>query len=140
MDIYVGGLPFKMTEKELRSMFENYGEVESAKIIIDKITRQNKGFGFVTMPNNTEASLAIKSLNNFKIGERTISVTKSEPKAESGKKRSFGKGFKGGNYAGKSSSDTKTSFRTDSKSESKSNFRIDRNKTANYGNDRNNKK
>ena len=53
MDIYVGGLPFKMTEKELRSMFENYGEVESAKIIIDKITRQNKGFGFVTMPNNT---------------------------------------------------------------------------------------
>ena len=94
MDIYVGGLPFKMTEKELRSMFENYGEVESAKIIIDKITRQNKGFGFVTMPNNTEASLAIKSLNNFKIGERTISVTKSEPKAESGKKRSFGKDSK----------------------------------------------
>lgn len=136
MDIYVGGLPFKMVEKELRSLFENYGEVDSAKIIIDKITRQNKGFGFVVMPNNAEASLAIKSLNNFKIGDRSISVTKSEPKSDNEKKRAFGKGFRGGNYAGKSSTDT----RPGSRSESKSNFRIDRNKTANYRNDRNNNK
>ncbi|MFN8284536.1 MAG: RNA-binding protein [Chitinophagales bacterium] len=108
MDIYAGSLPFKMTEKELRSLFENYGEVESVKIVIDKITRQNKGFGFVVMPNDDEANLAINSLDGYSFGERSIIVTKSEPKSEKEKKRPFGKGFKGGNYAGKSS---KSNFR-----------------------------
>ncbi len=50
MDIHVGSIPFKWTEKNLIALFEEYGEVESAKIVIDKITRQNKGFAFVNMP------------------------------------------------------------------------------------------
>ena len=61
MDIYVGSISFKWEDKKLREVFEAYGEVESAKIIIDKITRQNKGFGFVTMPNDEEAKTAIKA-------------------------------------------------------------------------------
>ena len=79
MDIHVGSIPFKWKDAKLKEIFEVHGEVESAKIIIDKITRQNKGFGFVTMPNDEEAKAAIKALNNAEIDERKISVTKSEP-------------------------------------------------------------
>jgi RNA recognition motif-containing protein len=79
MDIYVGSISFKWEDKKLREIFEAYGEVESAKIIIDKITRQNKGFGFVTMPNDEEAMVAIKALNGKEMDERKIIVTKSNP-------------------------------------------------------------
>ncbi len=107
MDIYAGSLPFKTTENELWTLFEQYGEVKDVKIIIDNITRQNKGFGFVTMPNESEALLAIECLNGSELRDRTIVVTKSAPKNKNEKKRAFGKGFKGGNYAGKSSNNSK---------------------------------
>ncbi len=104
MDIYAGSLPFKTNEKELKELFERYGVVSDVKIIIDNITRQNKGFGFVVMPNDSEAELAIESLNGYELRGRPIMVTKSTPKKKDGKKkRAFGKGYKGGNYAGKSS-------------------------------------
>ncbi|MEA5140798.1 RNA recognition motif domain-containing protein [Arcicella rigui] len=79
MDIYVGSIPFKWKESRLREIFEQYGEVASAKIIIDKITRQNKGFAFVQMPNDAEAKLAIESLNGAEIDERKIVVNESMP-------------------------------------------------------------
>ena len=80
MDIYVGSLPFKLKEEELKALFEKHGEVTSAKIIIDKITSQNKGFGFVEMPNDDEALAAIEALNGSEIDGRAIKVNKSEPK------------------------------------------------------------
>ncbi len=82
MDIYVGSLPFKMKEAELKLLFEHYGQVSSVTIIIDKITRQNKGFGFVVMPNEEEANKAIEHLDNFGVGERKLIVNKSERKDE----------------------------------------------------------
>jgi RNA recognition motif-containing protein len=106
MDIYAGSLPFKTTENELWTLFEQYGEVKDVKIVIDNITRQNKGFGFVNMPNETEALLAIECLNGFELKGRTIIVTKSAPKKSKEKSRAFGKGYKGGNYAGKSSNNS----------------------------------
>lgn len=78
MDIFVGSLPFKLKETELKQLFESYGEVTSAKIIIDQITRQNKGFGFVEMPNDNEAEKAIAALNGSELSGRTIVVNKSE--------------------------------------------------------------
>jgi RNA recognition motif-containing protein len=51
MDIYISNLPFKLKETQLRELFEQYGQVTSVKIIVDNITRQNKGFGFVAMPD-----------------------------------------------------------------------------------------
>ncbi len=93
MDIFVGSLPFKLKEEELRELFEKHGEVASAKIIIDKITRQNKGFGFVEMPNEAEAQAAIEALNGYEIEGRTINVSKSEPKEKTG-----GFGNKGGGF------------------------------------------
>ena len=86
MDIFVGSLPFKLKETELKAAFEVYGEVTSVKIIIDKITRQNKGFGFVEMPNVREAHLAIKALNGSEMDGRKIEVSASEPKTSTERK------------------------------------------------------
>ncbi len=98
MDIFVGSIPFKMKSDQLRALFEPHGEIESVKIIMDKITRQNKGFGFVVMPNVHEANAAIKELNGKTVGDRTIIVSKSEEKEPEGKRKRFGKG--GTNFKG----------------------------------------
>lgn len=99
MDIFVGSLPFKIKSDQLKALFEEFGEVESVKIIIDKITRQNKGFGFVVMPNHHEAKLAIEALDGKEIMGRTIIVSVSEEKKpEPKRKKNFGKG--GTNFRG----------------------------------------
>src|ERR1700741_3918426 len=86
MDIFAGSLPFKLSEEELKKLFEQFGEVNSAKIIIDKVTRQNKGFGFIEMPNEDEALKAIEALNGFEVLGRQIVVNKSEKKEDREKK------------------------------------------------------
>lgn len=78
MDIYVGSLPFKMKEEDLRETFEEFGEVNSAKIIMDKMTRQSKGFGFVEMPNEAEAKEAIEKLHGREIMGRELIVNESQ--------------------------------------------------------------
>jgi len=80
MDIHVGSLPFKLKEEELKLLFEKYGIVSSVKLIKDKITRQNKGYGFVVMPSETEAKKAINELNGFEILDRTLQVEISQAK------------------------------------------------------------
>src|SRR4030043_1220588 len=77
MNIYVGSLHFKMNEAKLRELFEEYGEVASAKIIFDKYSGKSKGFGFVEMPNEAEAKKAIKELNGFEVKGRNIIVNES---------------------------------------------------------------
>jgi RNA recognition motif-containing protein len=83
MDIFVGSLPFKLKEKELKELFEKFGEVISAKIVKNKATRQNKGFGFVEMPNEEEVRKAIFELNGFEIMGRHLEVSISEKKDKS---------------------------------------------------------
>ncbi|MFN0276147.1 MAG: RNA recognition motif domain-containing protein [Chitinophagales bacterium] len=78
MDIYVGSIPFKMKEAELKQIFEKHGTVDSVKIIIDKITRQNKGFAFVSMPEDKEAHNAIEALNGKELLGRKIIVSQAE--------------------------------------------------------------
>jgi RNA recognition motif-containing protein len=77
MNIYVGSLHFKMNEAELKEIFEEYGEVTSAKIIIDKYSGKSKGFGFVEMPNESEAKKAIEELNGAEVSGRNIIVNES---------------------------------------------------------------
>ncbi len=100
MDIYVGSLPFKMKEVELREIFEKYGEVSSAKIIIDKMTRQSKGFGFVEMPDDAQAKEAISNLNGQEFGGRTLVVNESQKTEKTGGFRSGGGGGSGGSGGG----------------------------------------
>ncbi|MFN8239932.1 MAG: RNA-binding protein [Bacteroidales bacterium] len=82
MNIYVGSLNFKMQESELKELFEEYGEVASAKIIIDKYSGRSKGFGFVEMPNEAEAKKAIQELNGAQVGGRNIIVNESIERPE----------------------------------------------------------
>ena len=84
MDIFVGSLSFKLKESELREAFEKFGEVSSAKIIIDKITRQSKGFGFVEMPDEEQAKLAISELNGVEMYGRPLVVNESQKKESTG--------------------------------------------------------
>ena len=89
MNIYVGSLHFKMNEAELKEVFEEYGEVTSAKIIFDKYSGKSKGFGFVEMPNEAEAKKAIEELNGAEISGRNIIVNESIERTER-------KSFRGG--------------------------------------------
>lgn len=88
MNIFVGNLPFSIEEVDLRESFEVYGTVDSVKIVTDKFSGRSKGFGFVEMPTDAEALLAIEELNGSSVQGRGIVVNKSEPKPE-GERRSY---------------------------------------------------
>jgi len=100
MNIFVGSLPFKTEEAELKKLFEAYGEVESARIITDKFSGRSRGFGFVEMPDDQAAQKAINELNNSELDGRTIVVNKSEERREARRphpSNSNRGGFSGGN-------------------------------------------
>ena len=82
MNIYVGNLAYSVTEEELRDAFAAYGEISSVSLISDKFTGQSKGFGFVEMPNNSEADAAIKALNETALKGRNIKVNQAKPRGE----------------------------------------------------------
>jgi RNA recognition motif-containing protein len=82
MNIYVGNLPYTVTDEELRDAFAAYGNVTSAKIIMDKFSGRSKGFGFVEMENEAEAEEAIKSLDNSEMKGRNLRVNKAKPRSD----------------------------------------------------------
>jgi len=84
--LYVGGLPYRTTEDELKDAFSVAGAVESAIIIIDRMSGRSKGFGFVEMATEEEAQAAIDKLNGSEMGGRTISVSEAREKKEGFKK------------------------------------------------------
>lgn len=97
MKIFVASLPFKLEENDIRETFEEYGEVSSVKLVLDKETGRKKGFGFVEMPDDEQAQKAIDELNGLEIYGRAIAVTQAEEKA--GGARRGGGGY-GGNRGG----------------------------------------
>jgi RNA recognition motif-containing protein len=82
MNIYVGNLPYDIGEDELRDVFSQFGEVSKVNIIMDKFSGQPKGFGFVEMPNDSEADEAIKALNESALKGRNIKVNQAKPRRE----------------------------------------------------------
>ncbi len=100
MNIYVGNLSWGLKDQDLANLFAPFGEVASAKIVMDKFTQRSKGFGFVEMPNDEQAQAAIAQLNGSEIEGRNLVVNESRPKEEGGgggfKKRGFGGGGGGG--------------------------------------------
>ncbi len=80
MNIFVAKLDYSIEEPYLRTVFEDYGEVESVKIITDKLTGRSKGFGFIEMPNENEALSAIDELNDVELENRAIVVKKAKPR------------------------------------------------------------
>ncbi len=96
MNIFVGSLPFKIQESELKQYFEEYGEVSSVKIITDKFTGRSKGFAFVEMPDDASAQKAIDALNGSDIGGRTAVVNQAEEKKERDNRGGGGGGYNRG--------------------------------------------
>ena len=82
MQIYVNNFPFTTTEEELRHLFESYGTVETARIVTDRYTGRSRGFGFVEMPDATEAQAAMAGLNVTSLGGRTLHVNEARPPEE----------------------------------------------------------
>ena len=80
MNIYVGNLSYSMSDTELREAFAGFGEVSSAKVLMDRETGRSRGFGFVEMPNQSEAEAAIVQLNGKEIGGRALRVNEARPK------------------------------------------------------------
>ncbi|HOW50417.1 MAG TPA: RNA-binding protein [bacterium] len=80
VQIYVGNLSYSTTEGEIRSAFEKFGEVSSAKIVMDRDSGRPKGFGFVEMADSASAEKAISSLDGADLGGRNIKVNLAKPK------------------------------------------------------------
>ena len=80
-NIYVGNLPYEITNESLQKLFEKYGEVVSAKVINDKRTGRSKGFGFVEMSSDNDAKNAIQGLNSSEVQGRNIKVNIAKPKS-----------------------------------------------------------
>ena len=87
MRIYVGNLKYSVSDETLREMFSEFGEVASADVIKDKFSGQSKGFGFVDMPNQSEAGDAIQALNDTLQDGRKLTVNEAKPRTERPQRR-----------------------------------------------------
>jgi len=93
MNIYVGNLGYDLTEDDLKTAFVSFGEVDSARVIVDRDSGRSKGFGFVEMPVSTQAQSAIDSLNGTELKGRSVTVNEARPKPQGDDRRG---GFGGG--------------------------------------------
>jgi len=80
MNIYIGNLPYSISEDELRDLFAAHGEVSSANIIMDRESGRSKGFGFVEMPDKASGEAAIEALNQTDVQGRSIRVNEARPR------------------------------------------------------------
>ena len=90
MNIYIGNLPYSITDADLRETFSRFGEVSQVRLIGDKFSGESKGFGFVEMDNNSQADAAIQALNGTDMKGRNITVNQARPKTD---RPSFGQRF-----------------------------------------------
>ncbi|MFB3431329.1 MAG: RNA recognition motif domain-containing protein [Phycisphaerales bacterium] len=95
--LYVGNLPFRSTEDELRDLFGQHGEVSSASIVMDRETGRSRGFAFVEMSDDGDAETAINALNGYSLGGRALVVNEARPREE---RPRGGGGYRGGGGGG----------------------------------------
>ena len=93
MNIFVGNLSYDSKDEDLETAFAVHGQVQSAKVIMDRMTGRSRGFGFVEMPNNQEGQAAIDALNGADLQGRPLTVNQAKPREERG-------GGGGGGYGG----------------------------------------
>lgn len=87
MNIFVGNLSYKMQDHELEALFQQHGEVQSAKVIMDRETGRSRGFGFVEMPDAAQGKSAVDALNGQDCQGRQIVVNEAKPRAQGGPRR-----------------------------------------------------
>jgi cold-inducible RNA-binding protein len=106
MKIFVAGLPYNLDDAELEEIFEKFGTVTSAKVVMDRETGKSKGFGFVEMPNDADAKDAIENLNDISLGKKPLIVKAAEDRPGGGSGGGGGRpgggrpGGGGGGYRG----------------------------------------
>ena len=95
--LYVGNLPYTVSDSDLQRLFEPHGPVASAQVVVDRDTGRSKGFGFVEMETNEAAQAAISALNGQDFSGRSLTVNEARPREERGGGRG---GFGGGGRRG----------------------------------------
>lgn len=95
--LFVGNVPYSITEDELKEIFSEAGQVESVAIITDKMTGRPRGFVFVEMATDEEAAKAVELLNGKDVGGRALNVNEARPREEGGSRGGYGNG---GGYGG----------------------------------------
>ena len=98
MVIFVANLNFKLQEQQLQKLFEEHGAVTSVRIIMDRHTGRSKGYGFVEMPDDSQANAAIAALNGVELEGKPLAVKEARPRTESAPRRSNYR--EGGNFRG----------------------------------------
>lgn len=100
MNIYVGNLSYTTRDESLRAAFEQFGQVDSARVIMDRETDRSRGFGFVEMPVASEGQAAIKAMDNADLDGRAVKVNEARPKADDDRRGGGGGGYGrgGGRY------------------------------------------
>lgn len=100
MNIYVGNIPYHVTEEDIRQAFSEFGDVTSSNIIIDKVTGRSRGFAFVEMAGNEEGQRAISEMNGKEWEGRTLTVNEARPRTEGRSGGYSGGGGGGGRRSG----------------------------------------
>ncbi|MCK5833308.1 RNA-binding protein [bacterium] len=90
MDIYVGNLSYDATDDDLQGLFQQYGTVASARVIMDKMSGRSRGFGFIEMPDKSEGDKAVETANGLEFQGRTLRVNESQPRQNSRDSRGGG--------------------------------------------------
>lgn len=96
MKLFVGNFSFNTTEDDLRALFQPYGNIDSVAVVTDRDTGRSRGFGFVEMPDRSQAEKAIEALNGKQVGGRTLNINEARPKADNGGPRGGRGGGRGG--------------------------------------------
>jgi RNA recognition motif-containing protein len=94
MKMYVGNLSFETTENDLQDLFEQHGTVNEVHLMMDRFTAKSRGFAFVTMNDNAQASAAMSALNGREVNGRTLTVNEARPREERSRPRSNNSGGK----------------------------------------------
>lgn len=97
MNIYVGNLPYSVKDEDLRAIFGEFGEVSSARVMVDRFSGQHRGFGFVEMAAQGDAINAIQELNGREIDGRALTVNEARPREEGGNRGGHRDGNRGNN-------------------------------------------
>ncbi len=102
MNIFISNLSWAIKDGDLRELFAEYGEITSAKVIMDRETGKSRGFGFVEMPNEEEGKKAIEELDKAEYDGKVITVNVAKPREErtGGSRGGFGGGNRGGGFGG----------------------------------------
>jgi len=99
--LYVGNLGYDVNDADLNQLFAQHGAVDSAAVIMDKMTQRSKGFGFVEMSSDSEAQAAISALNGKEYSGRALTVNEARPRPEGGSRGGYGGGGGGGGGGGR---------------------------------------